>query len=50
MIEAEREAVLAARAEGRYEEPAVRAVLALLDAEEAALRSSTPRKPGSQLT
>ncbi|HEV7565020.1 MAG TPA: Na+/H+ antiporter [Microbacteriaceae bacterium] len=50
MIEAEREAVLTARAEGRYEEPAVRAVLALLDAEEAALRSSTPRKPGSQLT
>ncbi|WP_233265604.1 cation:proton antiporter [Leifsonia sp. AG29] len=42
MISAEREAVLAARAEGRYQEPAVRSVLAFLDAEEAALKSSGP--------
>jgi CPA1 family monovalent cation:H+ antiporter len=42
MIAAEREAVLAARAEGRYQEPAVRSVLAFLDAEEAALKSSGP--------
>ncbi|HAM26576.1 MAG TPA: Na+/H+ antiporter [Microbacteriaceae bacterium] len=38
MIGAERDAVLAARAEGRYQENAVRAVLAAIDAEEIALR------------
>ncbi|WP_223358916.1 cation:proton antiporter [Leifsonia sp. ZF2019] len=42
MIVAERQAVLTARAEGRYQEPAVRSVLAFLDAEEAALKSSGP--------
>jgi Na+/H+ antiporter len=43
MILAEREAVLAARAEGRYQDPAVRAVLATIDAEETALRIGSPR-------
>jgi Na+/H+ antiporter len=38
MIEAERAAVLAARREGRYQEPAVRAILASIDAEEVAVR------------
>ena len=38
MIEAERAAVLAARKEGRYQEPAVRAILASIDAEEVAVR------------
>ena len=38
MIEAEREAVLAARREGRYQEPAVRAILASIDAEEVAVQ------------
>jgi Na+/H+ antiporter len=38
MIEAERDAVLAARREGRYQEPAVRAILASIDAEEVAVR------------
>jgi Na+/H+ antiporter len=38
MISAERQAVLAARAEGRYQEQAVRAVLATIDAEEIAVR------------
>jgi CPA1 family monovalent cation:H+ antiporter len=42
MIGAERQAVLSAREEGRYQEPAVRSVLAFLDAEEAALKSSGP--------
>ncbi|WKK73452.1 hypothetical protein Q0F99_09555 [Rathayibacter oskolensis] len=37
MIEAEREAVLKARAEGRYQEPAVVSALAFLDVEEEAL-------------
>ena len=46
MILAEREAVLGARAEGRYQDPAVRAVLATIDAEETALRISAPKKPG----
>jgi len=45
MISAERQAVLDARAEGRYQELAVRSVLAFLDAEESALKSSGPRKP-----
>ena len=39
MIRAERQAVLDARAEGRYQEPAVRSVLAFLDAEESALKA-----------
>ncbi|WP_210481626.1 sodium:proton antiporter [Naasia sp. SYSU D00948] len=43
MIEAEREAVQHARSEGRYEEYAVRAVLAAIDAEELALRATFPR-------
>jgi CPA1 family monovalent cation:H+ antiporter len=42
MIKAERQAVLTARAEGRFQEPAVRSVLAFLDAEETALKSSGP--------
>ncbi len=45
MIKAERDAVLAARTEGRYQELAVRSVLAFLDAEESALKSSGPKKP-----
>jgi CPA1 family monovalent cation:H+ antiporter len=45
MITAERAAVLQARSEGRYQERAVRSVLAFLDAEETALKSSGPRKP-----
>lgn len=39
MIVAERQAVLDARAEGRYQEAAVRSVLAFLDAEESALKA-----------
>jgi len=39
MIGAERKAVLEARSEGRYQEPAVRSVLAFLDAEESALKA-----------
>jgi len=39
MIDAERAAVLAARREGRYQEPAVRAILASIDAEEVAVRA-----------
>jgi CPA1 family monovalent cation:H+ antiporter len=39
MIRAERQAVLDARAEGRYQEVAVRSVLAFLDAEESALKA-----------
>jgi CPA1 family monovalent cation:H+ antiporter len=45
MIRAERRAVLQARSEGRYQELAVRSVLAFLDAEESALKSSGPKKP-----
>ncbi len=43
MIGAEREAVLSARADGRYQEPAVRAILAAIDAEEIAIRTLSPR-------
>ncbi|MET4783661.1 Na+/H+ antiporter [Glaciihabitans sp. UYNi722] len=43
MILAERQAVLAARADGRYQEPAVRAILAAIDAEEIAIRTLAPR-------
>lgn len=39
MIVAERQAVLDARSEGRYQEAAVRSVLAFLDAEESALKA-----------
>jgi monovalent cation/hydrogen antiporter len=45
MIEAEREAVRIARSEGRYEEYAVRAVLAAIDAEELALKATYPHTP-----
>ena len=44
MIIAEREAVLAARREGRYQEPAIIAVLKAIDAEETSLRASAPEK------
>ena len=47
MILAEREAVLAARKEGRYQEAAVQAVLASIDAEETALRARRPRRFGT---
>ncbi|MEP6479743.1 MAG: Na+/H+ antiporter [Rhodoglobus sp.] len=40
-IKAERAAVLAARHEGRYQEPAVKAVLGMIDAEESAIRAMT---------
>lgn len=43
MIEAERDAVIVARAEGRYQDRAVRAVIAAIDAEEAALRGSASK-------
>jgi len=47
MITAERQAVLEARAEGRYQEPADRSVLAFLDAEASALkaRGADGKKP-----
>lgn len=44
MLEAERAAVLAARREGRYQEPAVIAALQAIDAEETALRAQFPRE------
>ena len=44
MIAAQRAAVLQARREGRYQEPAVESVLAAIDAEETALRLASPRK------
>lgn len=50
MIIAEREAVLVARSEGRYQEPAVRAALAAIDLEETALKANKPKRPGSNLT
>ncbi|GAA4678926.1 Na+/H+ antiporter [Frondihabitans cladoniiphilus] len=46
MIEAEREAVLTARHDGRYQEDAVQAVLAAIDAEETALRARHPKPLG----
>jgi Na+/H+ antiporter len=46
MIQAEREAVLAARREGRYQEPAVVSVLKGIDAEETSLRASAPKNLG----
>ena len=44
MIAAQRAAVLQARREGRYQEPAIISVLAAIDAEETALRLASPRK------
>ena len=44
MIAAQRAAVLQARRENRYQEPAIESVLAAIDAEETALRLATPRK------
>ncbi|PXA70820.1 Na+/H+ antiporter [Cryobacterium arcticum] len=44
MIEAERDAVLAARAEGRYQEPAIRSALAFIDVEETALKAGSPKR------
>ncbi|MEO6117403.1 MAG: cation:proton antiporter, partial [Pseudolysinimonas sp.] len=44
MITAERRAVLRARRENRYQEPAIEAVLAAIDAEETALRLAGPPK------
>ena len=49
MIAAQREAVLRARREGRYQEPAIESVLAAIDAEETALKLVSPRKK-AQLT
>jgi CPA1 family monovalent cation:H+ antiporter len=49
MIQAEREAVLAARREGRYQELTTRAALASIDVEETALRLGKPTKPDSNL-
>jgi CPA1 family monovalent cation:H+ antiporter len=43
MLDAERGAVLQARSEGRYQEPAVAAALQAIDAEETALRAQEPR-------
>lgn len=43
-IRAERDAVLSARAEGRYQEAAVRTVMQILDAEETAARSGRPHE------
>jgi CPA1 family monovalent cation:H+ antiporter len=44
MIAAERQAVLRARREGRYQEVAIESVLAAIDAEETALKLASPRK------
>jgi Na+/H+ antiporter len=44
MIEAEREAVLAARVEGRFQEPAIRSALAFIDVEESALKAGSPKR------
>ena len=44
MIEAEREAVLAARVEGRYQEPAILSALAFIDVEESALKAGSPKR------
>jgi CPA1 family monovalent cation:H+ antiporter len=44
MLDAERGAVLQARHEGRYQEPAVAAALQAIDAEETALRAQEPRQ------
>jgi len=44
MLDAERAAVLSARTEGRYQEPAIVAALQAIDAEETALRAQFPRE------
>ena len=44
MIEAEREAVLDARVQGRYQEPAIRSALAFIDVEESALKAGSPKR------
>jgi CPA1 family monovalent cation:H+ antiporter len=44
MLQAERDAVLRARREGRYQEPAVVSVLKAIDAEETSLRASGPHE------
>lgn len=44
MLDAERGAVLTARREGRYQEPAIVAALPATDAEETALRARFPRE------
>jgi Na+/H+ antiporter len=44
MIAAQRAAVIQARRDGRYQEPAIMAVLAAIDAEETSLRLASPRK------
>lgn len=44
MLDAERGAVLAARREGRYQEPAIVSALQAIDAEETALRAQFPRE------
>lgn len=46
MLDTERESVLQARREGRYQEPAIMAALQAIDAEETALRAQYP-KPGA---
>jgi CPA1 family monovalent cation:H+ antiporter len=46
MIEAERTAVIAARAEGRYQDRAVKAVLAKIDVEETELDIGRPKRDG----
>ena len=50
MVQAERQAVLDARSEGRYQERAVKTTLAFIDAEESALDMHKPPKPGENLT
>ena len=50
MIEAERQAVLDARKEGRYQEPAVRAALADVDLQETLIHTRRPAAPGENLT
>jgi len=48
MIAAQRAAVLKARHENRYQEPAIESVLAAIDAEETALKLATPRKKATE--
>jgi CPA1 family monovalent cation:H+ antiporter len=44
MIEAEREAILLARSEGRYQDRAIREALAMIDVEETSLNLGKPKK------
>ncbi|MET0813236.1 MAG: Na+/H+ antiporter [Microbacterium sp.] len=46
MLDAERSAVLDARREGRYQEPAIVAALQAIDAEETALKAQNPKADG----